>query len=56
VSPSKLDGVNRLLTENVYLMMPIEDAIVDPLVVLTAGPDGVVAALSDLQDTSATVS
>jgi hypothetical protein len=50
VSPSNLEDVNRLRTENVYVMTPIEDAIVDPLVALTAGPDGVVAALSDMQD------
>ena len=56
VSPSNLEEVNPLRTENVYVMTPIDDAIVDPLAALTSGPDGVVAALSDMHDTSETIS
>jgi hypothetical protein len=39
VKPSAVAELDRLATENVYVMFPIEDAIVDPQVALTAGPD-----------------
>ena len=52
VSPSKAEELNRLRTENVYVMRPIDDAIVDPVVALTSGPDDVVAALNETQDVS----
>ena len=39
VKPSDLAELDRMATENVYVMFPIEDAIVDPQLALTAGPD-----------------
>jgi hypothetical protein len=42
VTPDRLDELDRLATENVYVMVPIDDAIVDPQAVLTQGIDAIV--------------
>ena len=38
---------DRLATENVYVMRPVEDAIVDPVAALSEGPDAITSRLSD---------
>jgi hypothetical protein len=45
VGPSEVGELDRLATENVYVMTPIEDAIVDPQIALTGTPDALVDAL-----------
>ena len=42
VTASDPHALERLATENVYVMMPIEDAVVDPVQAITRGPDVVV--------------
>jgi hypothetical protein len=39
IKPSNVDELDRLATENVYMMTPIEDAIADPQLVLKYGVD-----------------
>ena len=39
ISPSGIGELERLATENVYVVTPIEDALVDPQFALRAGPD-----------------
>ena len=51
VSAADAKEVDRLATENVYVMLPIEDAIVDPQIALTSGPDGILNALSSESST-----
>ena len=36
---SSIEDLNSVATENTYVMTPIFDQIVDPVVVLSAGPD-----------------
>ena len=45
LTPSNVAELNRLATENVYVMKPIEDSIVDPHTALTSGPDAFAAAV-----------
>lgn len=39
IGPSEVGELQRLATENVYVVTPIEDALVDPQLALRAGPD-----------------
>jgi len=41
--------IDRLATENVYVAIPIDDAIVDPVAAITSGPD----AFANLSDATA---
>ena len=51
VSPTTAAELDRHATENVYVATRIDDAIVDPQVALTEGPDGIMHALSGDEST-----